>query len=444
MVTQVAGAYIPTGYEQQLGEIARKREIAEALQKQSLTVDNGQQSYITPFAKIAQALIAKSGRKSADEMERGVNQQRMADRQAAVERFQAAASPAPGADGTTAAPDYSAIINAIASTNDPMIAALAKPYMDAYGEKLKGGSQVKDVVSIRDPNDPTKVISVQRFGDGSLRQLPGIEAKDLENTNGVFTEKLTGMPVVQGPQDPTAPVIRGTPALGQVMGNFEVNPMAVSSKSAIAAAGRPTTNIATKFDVSTMDALGKAIPKAQIDGLSAGQTAAETYVQGRPALNRADAALSKGLINGFGANLRLDAARAGQLLGITGKDTNERITNSQTYLRETGQLLFPILQALRPASDTDVKTAQRMTAGDLSLTLGEMQRALRAAKSDGARVVARHNGKVKRYQQQYARVPEVANAIGTFEVLDDTGTMGAVTPDLSPADQALLDKYRPR
>ncbi len=442
MVTQVAGAYIPTGYEQQLGEISRKREIAEALQKQSLAVDGGQQSYISPFVKIAQALIAKSGRKSADEMERGVNQQRLVDRQVAADKFRAAVSPAPGADGTTTAPDYSAIIDAVVNTNDPAIAALAKPYMDAYGDKLKLGNEFGSVESFRDENG--NVVTYDRFKDGTRRLSPGMEARPLVNANDVFVNDLTGQPVKQGPQDPTAPVIRGEPAPGQVMGNFEVNPMAVSSKSAIAAAGRPVTNIATKFDVSTMDALGKAIPKAQIDGLLAGQTAAETYVQGRPALNRADAALSKGLINGFAANLRLDAARAGQLLGITGKDTNERIVNSQTYLRETGQLLFPILQALRPASDTDVKTAQRMTAGDLSLTLGEMQRALRAAMADGARVVARHNKKVKRYQQQYARVPEVANAIGTFEVLDDTGTMGTSNSNLSPEDQAILDKYRPR
>ncbi len=73
------GVYIPTGYENQINQISRLRDIAGQLYGQSVTPNEKNYTIADPLAKIAQALIARSEFRRADKMATDVNTQRTAD-----------------------------------------------------------------------------------------------------------------------------------------------------------------------------------------------------------------------------------------------------------------------------------------------------------------------------------------------------------------------------
>lgn len=408
MVTTNPGTYIPTGYESDLRQIDRKRQIADALRAQSLTVDGGPQSYISPFVKIAQALIGKSAYKEADALQQNVDINKTIRHNTDTISLQN--------DMATLSPQQ--LWAKWGSTLDPVLQAQLKPYADAAAEGLKNAVTYKGNITTRGPNN--ELITNAIMGDGRVRSdflPPGtVEAANLDYRGQVYNDPRTGKPIQQGPADPDAVAIRDTPEPGQVVGPIVPNPAAIQGKGMVAAAGRPVTN--NMFNISTMDKLGELLPKAQVDGLTTGQQIAGDYIKSLPSMSRIENILKSGkMYTGAAAKLQLDAARFADFAGLGGKDEREKIANTQAYIRETGQRLFPILQALRPASDTDVKTAERMSAGDITLSPAEMWSALQAAKQDGNNTLRSHNAKVQRYSDLYrGRSPDAAASIETFRV----------------------------
>jgi len=241
----------------------------------------------------------------------------------------------------------------------------------------------------------------------------------VENVNGVAVDLQHTAPGTVLPQNLNDIVYRD-PKTGQPV----VNQPLVGAKESIANAGK--TQVSTSTFVNAMDkSFGKVIPEAVVADLTKSRDAALAYAQTKPELDRAAAALKKGIIGGFAAGTRMDVARAADFFGITGKSNAERIANTQTYIQNMGRQTLPILQALRPASDTDVKTAQMMAGGDVTLSPRAMMNAINAAREAGANSVRAHKARIKTLQGSFGSDPQIAAGLGAFDVPDIEPQPGA-------------------
>jgi hypothetical protein len=269
---------------------------------------------------------------------------------------------------------------------------------------------------------------VQIDKTGSITPVLGFsEPEAISNVNGVATALQAHQPGAVLPQNLTDSVIRG-PMPKEAM----VNPLALGAKTQVAAAGRPTTNINSAFQIDTMDALAKFLPPNQIKGLDDSRATAEAYVKAQPGLARASAAANSPMITGAFANVRLGAVKAADLLGIAGANDQEKIINTENFVREQGAAILPILQQLRPASDTDVKTARSMVGGDATLSLGAIKSAIAAAQGDGQRLVDRHNRRVDELSTLYGRqAPEAALSIQSYRVQPEPGAGSGRPPTVA-------------
>jgi len=378
-----------------MGEIDRKQSVAEALRQQSLTPDQGQQSYISPLVKIAQAMIAKGGRREADRMQQDVNTKIKTARAEELARYQGMTQP-----GSSGKPDLAAIAQAVMTTSDPAIQAAMKPYLDAYGEMLKGGVQAKGTIDLRDPNDPTKVTSYQTFADGSRQELPGQIAEALTFQGQVGLDPRTGKPVQQAPADPEGIAIRADPKPGEVVGEIVPNNAALQPKLALANAGAARTTNQTFVNTgekSYATQFGGKLAEMDAGYLDAAMGAPARYRRAGEVLE----ILKKVPTTGTFANQRLFLEKALSTAGII-DGTN--VANTEALATNlAGQTLDAIkssgLGTGNGFTDKDRLFLQDASAGTIAMSAANLrriaelnQRAASEAQKKGKIVVQRLRG----------------------------------------------------
>lgn len=402
MVNKNQVPYVPTGYESLGAAIQQKQAIAKALLEQGLSQDRQMRSPFELLGHLAQTWAGKSMQKEATKEQTELDAKRAADYQTIAASVQEAL--ARGATPEQIATQYG---------SDPRTAnmPIVKAMLDAYGQSMKNRTEVGAPMEMTGPDGKPITGAFDKAGGWHPTtglSLPG----KVENVNGVAVDLQHTAPGTVLPQNLNDIVYRD-PKTGQPV----VNQPLVGAKESIAKAGK--TQVTNSTYVNAMDkSFGKVIPEAVVADLTKSRDAALAYTQTKPELDRAAEALRKGIIGGFAAGTRMDVARAADFFGITGKSNAERIANTQTYIQNMGRQTLPILQALRPASDTDVKTAQMMAGGDVTLSPRAMMNAINAAREAGANSVRSHKARVKTLQGSFGSDPQIAAGLGAFDVPD--------------------------
>ncbi len=423
------GVTIPTGYESLGRDVLLKRKLAEAMMGQDTNYRHG--SWTQVLGDLADAWGGRKLEKDASAKEVELNAKIKGDYDTANQELMKALLGDPNKvyntpgiappPGSTASEPIDPVQAALPFANNPLLQnnPVLKALMEGYGERIKN-QQGTEGSPQRMRNPQTGQIETVLL-DKTGRPMPmggGYQAlPKMTDVNGMAVDMDAQAPGSVLPQNPEALVVRDTPTNA----NFQVNSPAFATKEALAAAGRTQVQNSTYVD-SRDKSFGKVIPQATIDDLTKSRDAAQSFITIAPHLKEAQRA-TKNMVSGFGANVRLGALRAADLFGIAGKSDQERIANTQTYVRGMGQQMLPILQVMRPASDTDVKIAERMAGGDPSLSLTEIRRATAAAQQAGKEAIGRHRRRVSSLSGEYAGNPELSQGFKTFDV--DTADLDA-------------------
>lgn len=395
---QPAGAvpYVPTGYESLSADIQRKRAIADAMLNAKQPAN--MQSPLQALAQVFEAYGGNHLEKKADEQQADLDWQRQQQMQQVVGGITDALHK--GATPGDIAQQYGANPQ---TANLPIVKAM----MDTYAASLKNGAEVDGApIQLQTENG---IKTFQRMKDGTLKPVAeGTIANEKKLFNDVAVDPYAVKPGTTFPDFSKDMYIGpdGKPVLNQPL---------IGAKKDIAHAGATKVSFSPYIDASDKS-FGKAIPEATVADLTKSRDAVLSYIQSKPELERAKHALNSGIFSGFAANTKLDLARAADAFGITGRSTAEKIANTQTFIQNMGRQTLPILQALRPASDTDVKTAQMMAGGDISLSPAAMRRAVQAAEEAGSAAYTQHKSRIKQLGQDYSNRPEIVQGIQTFDV----------------------------
>lgn len=133
------------------------------------------------------------------------------------------------------------------------------------------------------------------------------------------------------------------------------------------------TTINNKVDVKTGESLAKEVGGIMKEASDAA-TAASSQVMAAQRISQAID--SNKIFTGPTANVRLQAAQVGDILGITGKDTQEKIANTRNAIQGLAQLTLQGRKQMRgqgAITENESKLAERAISGDISLTPTELK-----------------------------------------------------------------------
>lgn len=239
---------------------------------------------------------------------------------------------------------------------------------------------------------------------GAPRYLEGISARDkLENVNGVWQNPYKQGENSFAPQDPNKPFGMGPNGVVPNMAyqNYELSK---------AKAGQPNINVKTEMKAAESIA-GQVGPILK-----------ESAVQAQGAVQQQDAAKriiqavdSNKLYAGPGAGVRLKMAQVGDLLGVSGADTAEKIANTRQAIRGLAEMT---LQGRKQMSgqgaitESESKLAERATSGNIEdMTPAEIRQLANASSRASQYIINEHNRKVQIAKSK----PETAGIAGYFE-----------------------------
>lgn len=389
------GPAIPTGYEGIVSDIAQKRKVAEALTAAGLQGPGaGARSYAQLLGSLAQTWVGGNLEKKATQAETELNQKRLADRAAALVPFQEALQSG----------DSAKLSGFLGNQN-------LGPEQDVISDIVSTLANNRNTVS----GDPTrmtgpdgKVTTTIMDKSGGVKTLPGgyQALPKVTNVNDVAVALDETKPGTVLPQNLENLVIRGQG------GAPEVNRPLLGAKTQIAGAGRPTTT--TILNTTEQKSFGKEVPEAYTKELEGLRKAATDGQANLPVVTAARKNLREGVYSGFGASAKLMSAKALDAVGLANPEQKKYIAASENFVRNTGNLIFPILAALRPASDTDVLTAKAMMGGDLGLSKQAMDDAMAAYEQSVTNSERRLNQRTRELQGLYSDSPDIAQRLGGF------------------------------
>lgn len=410
----------PSPYETSLEGIARKRKIAQSLMESGMKGPGADaRSWTQLLGSLAQAWAGKSIEKDADKKAAGIREAQAADYSSKNAQIAALM-----ADPKKNRAEILALGNDPYFSEDPRIKAVAEAFKTAM---VNGETWEKPENIIQRGADGTPTPTLTSFSKGGdVRTYNNMVAP----TEGKFGPDGSFI----NPEDPANfgknfqdrdNLMVMDPATGQWVPNQPV----IEAKTQMAAAGAPSNSVY----VDAQDkSFGKQIPEAVVAELTEGRKLGSQFIEALPRLQEAKRLLEKGIYAGAFGQATLDFARVGTALGMTGRSTQEKIANTQSYLRNMANQMFPILQALKPASDTDLLVAGRMAAGDLSLDPKSMMSAINSMLEAGQALAARHNSRVKELEGTFGANPEVRNGLSAFQI----GQPGQEQRRETPAEMA--------
>ena len=150
----------------------------------------------------------------------------------------------------------------------------------------------------------------------------------------------------------------------------------------------------------------------------AGRQDAKAFRESRTAADNANSTLrtyneldnlissDAGMFTGFGANVRLDAARAADFLGLGGKDDAEKIANTETFIGTSAKAVADILSsgafgAGTGISDNDREFVKTMAGANPSLDEQSIKRLIQIQRKVSVNTVQSYNKEVERINKQY-------------------------------------------
>lgn len=440
MVTRNSGTYIPTGYESLQDDITRRQDLADSYQAKALEAPQGQQSYISPLVAIAEVLAANHIRQSAQRKTEVLNQARRDDNNNIFNALQAVNNPqtATGASAGTSMglpSDYQGQApqdarRLLATSNNPLAQGYQKSIAEALAEKSKNQNDYgAPMVVIDQATGQHRTIRTNKAGGQQDQQynLP----PTLSDINGIATD-LQGMtPGAALPQDLSKPFTQtGMP-------NLPVQKYEMGKAGAGAARTSNQTFINTG-EKSYATQFGGKLADMDITKLDAAVGAPGRYQEAGRVLGL----LKTVPITGTLADWRLATTKA---LSTAGVIDGKQVTNTEDL---SSLLAAQTLEAIKSSglgtgngfTDKDRQFLQDAKSGSINMnpqTIGYLAR-LNQRAAEQSQVNAKN---VYRRLKSNPSTAAFADQVG-----EDINAplSGAPTRQLSPSDQALLDKYGPR
>ena len=379
---------IPTGYEGQMSEIARKKRLAEMLGQRAMGDHAPFRSWTEVLAQLGQAFFARKSEKKAASMEGDLRQQQMSDATQAQQAF--------GMDLDTGASNEDMVRK---YANNPWVGTQMEPLLNAWAEKRKAQDKWLAPEKMLGPDG--KTVTTQRNEIGQIRQAPdGYQAMpNIQNVNdvGVNFDQLRGGEIL--PQQADAVAIRGPD------GTIVPNPAAIQAKSTIANAGAPRA-ADTKIVVNNADEGMKGAMKI----LEGTQTAAASAAKKILIVGDIKKAMATGKVSlGPGATAGMVLRR------IFGGDPG-KLAQTRTVLQSSARLVLANRKALEgqgAVSNYESEIAQKAeTDGIDSLSAPELGVMLGLTEKMSNYDMARHQETLNRMKD----IPGLAPYLSAFQV----------------------------
>ncbi|AIB11779.1 hypothetical protein ABAZ39_07150 [Azospirillum argentinense] len=260
-----------------------------------------------------------------------------------------------------------------------------------------------------------------------------IKAKNEGYTLGEGQKRYQGGQVVaEGPEKkPWEGAVKGP------NGQWIMDPNYLQGRTAIAAAGRQTTNVTVNGDNALQKGLGEGIAKSIVEG----RARAESALSQLSAINEARKLLDSGIISGSGAGWKLALDKGLSSIGFA---DGTRAANTEAFMANMGRQTLELVKGLGSGSgisNADRDYAEKVAGGSIELTEQSIRKILdindRAARS----AVRLHNTNVKPViddpntpatARTYLGVPEPAAPASAPAGLQP----GAVQPAARPGQKA--------
>lgn len=260
---------------------------------------------------------------------------------------------------------------------------------------------------------PGSVAEAMRTGDFSnlVRQDP----LHFADTGGAFVglDKYTGQPISTTPKtgNPYSDLLIAGPK-----GVPVPNAPLISAKSNIARAGAPSVTV--KNDIKMGESIAGQIGPMVKDSY----TAAQGAVQTANAADQVLKALDRGnLVTGPFANGRLSALQVGEAMGVTGRDAQERITNTRQAIQGLAQMT---LQGRKQMSgqgaitESESRLAERAISGDITMTAAELRTLANASRRAAQWTYQQHQSQLKNMRDR----PDLAGMANFYDTAPFPGT----------------------
>ena len=221
-----------------------------------------------------------------------------------------------------------------------------------------------------DPKDFDSASLAKFAQSGNYGDLVAVRKKDFA-PNGQVVDLYSAQPG-QAYSDPNKPFM--TNSQGEAVPNTPYQTFELSK----AKAGAPSVSV--KNDIKTGESIAGQIGPMVKDSY----TAAQGAVQSADASNRIVQAIDSGkVVAGPMANGRLTALQVGDVLGIGGKDAQEKIANTRQTIRGLAELTLQGRKQMTgqgAITESEGKLAERAMSGDITMTPAEIKQLANASK----------------------------------------------------------------
>lgn len=403
------GSSINYTYDQEAEEIARRQKIAEAMQAASMQAIPeaprmgamaSQTHWSNALAKMVQAYAGAKGVEKAGTDRAALGQRASADLVEGMQQYDKTSrgfsipgdTPLPeGIDGPVRQPETfkadprKAIFDAMAS-NHPVLRDFA---MKQMAEQAKGAWTPEKLAHFANPADVVKNPNDPSTWTGKPNLTPVTPGSAILDTN---SNKF----VAPGGVQPTVETIGGDLYQRAPSG---VKKLDNAPKVVVDMGGKASEKFATKLAEGRADTLVKSYEATK--GLP------QTLIT----LDEASKSLRDGIKSGIAGEVGLTLAKIGKSLGFG--EVSPEIANTEAFRSQMAQSTLEVLKTLRPASDTDVKYAEKAAGGSITLDDKTMLRLIDSARAATATKLYNHNQLLESNKKASGAIPE---DLDTFNV----------------------------
>lgn len=342
------GPIIPTGYEGQIADIKRKRDLADALAAQAMSAAP-KANYVDALGNLAQTWQSRRLGAQASAEEGMVNQQRLTDYKDYNKQI------ADAITGMKDNPDPTATLATVAGNpyaqDNPLVEALTK----AATAQLEGQQKFRAPEVVTNADGTTGLVSFNEAG--GRKNYLGLSKPDREFVYGKLYDKNDMKPGDTTRQDPDNRVMY------DIADNLVPNEAKIGADMAVASAGRPTTNV----NVAAARAWAAEVPGAIVERLSEGQKGIDSAVKSFPTMLEMGQVLREGknaFYNGSFSGARKNVAKVASLMGVSTAEAERRIANTEAVTRANMPMIAEVMRVFG-GSDTveELRIAQEATAG---------------------------------------------------------------------------------
>lgn len=458
----------PGAFDADAEQIRRRMAYAQMLQQQSQQTPQGQMvsgHYVAPSwtQHAANLLRAYAGRKGEDQAlsdYRGLADQRRTEGAADVSKMAALLrgspenTPGDGMGPTMPAtgPDLAGALSMAAQSRNPALQGMAPALLSSMTPKAAEWIRVEQ---FNNATGRKEVVMVNKNNPGQVMPMGGQEAVRGVVVNGTIADpSVIGtnvpkqpdapnpgrdlvLPDADGNLVPNKPVIdaRRNVAAPQVdlakdliipdgNGGFKLNEQLFNAQVALRKAGRPSTTVnVDTANKPLLTELGKGIGEQLVGDFNGAKAASQT-------LNNVQQ-IRSGLANvmaGPTANARIKLAQIGEVLGINGKDTTEKLTNTRAAIQGLARQELAAAGSMKgqgQITEAERGILRRAESGDISeLTVPEINTLLSALEKTAKYRIDQHSRNVDKLK----RDPNAAGVVPYMDVPTPKGGGWSIEP----------------